>query len=304
MAVCDFLRVRHAFPDGTYHIDAKGLDDALMLLYRIAAALQLPVPPDADRRILREPFHGACLSQRPPLHRPVRPARWAGARAAVSGELVSSLLARAPKVKLLLTCRKSLGVCNEQPLNLAVPELAMAEAKQMLQSMARMPSTHAATLAELCGCMPLALRLCGCALSGKRILLTPDQLIVRLEGETRRLQELHALSETSVCAFKHRPEWTGPEAFAIDLISIGVTWQMPKPRLAVLFYSAWHCPSSFPFATLLQGDPSVEACIASSYNALFPRLQFAFLALCVSFPARLTSDCRGGPERRSTDVGG
>lgn len=280
MAVCDFLRVRHAFPDGTYHIDARGLDDALMLLYRIAAALQLPVPPDADERILRESLFTALASRSALLYID-RCDQLSGQELAPQfGELVSSLLARAPKVKLLLTCRKSLGVCNEQPLNLAVPELAMAEAKQMLQSMARMPSTHAATLAELCGCMPLALRLCGCALSGKRILLTPDQLIVRLEGETRRLQELHALSETSVCAFKHRPEWTGPEAFAIDLISIGVTWQMPKPRLAVLYYSAWHCPSSFPFATLSQGDPSVEACIASSYNALSPRLQFAFLALC------------------------
>ena len=30
----------------------------------------------------------------------------------------------------------------------------------------QVPEAHAAVIAELCGCMPLALRLCGCAVSG------------------------------------------------------------------------------------------------------------------------------------------
>ena len=290
MAVCDFLRVRHAFPDGMYHIDARGLDDVLMLLYRIAAALQLPVPPDADERILRESLFTALASRSALLYID-RCDQLSGQELAPQfGELVSSLLARAPKVKLLLTCRKSLGVCNEQPLNLAVPELAMAEAKQMLQSMARMPSTHAATLAELCGCMPLALRLCGCALSGKRILLTPDQLIVRLEGETRRLQELHALSETSVRAFKHRPEWTGPGGLRLparshlDWCDVAKCQSLVLPCYSTLLGTAPHPSRLLPCRrAILPLRPASPPRITRS-----PRDCSSHSSLCVSFPARLT----------------
>ena len=51
---------------------------------------------------------------------------------------------------------------------------------------------NAALLAELCGCMPLALRLCGCALAGQRVRVTPEALIQRLQFEAGRLQELRA----------------------------------------------------------------------------------------------------------------
>ena len=113
------------------------------------------------------------------------------------GELVSALLRRT-KVKLLLTCRKSLAVADEQPLNIQIPELSAAEARLMLQNMApRVPHTHAAALAELCGNMPLALRLCGCALGNARVRTTPEQLIATLQLEAGRLQELHALSAMS-----------------------------------------------------------------------------------------------------------
>ena len=227
-AVCDFVRVRHVFPDGTYHIDARGLEDVLMLLQRVSSALQITAPADADERILREGLFTALAHSTALIYIDCCDMLTSTELAPQFGEFVSGLLARAPKVRLLLTCRRGVGVANEQPLNLAVPELSAVEAKQMLQSMARVPSTHAATLAELCGGMPLALRLCGCALSRANRLITPDQLIKRLEGETRRLSELHQLSETT-------------------------------------------------------GDPSVEACIASSYDALPPKLQLAFLALC-EFP--------------------
>ena len=62
-------------------------------------------------------------------------------------------------VVLQVTCRRSLGVAGEQPLTLNVPELSPIEAQQLLRKMAPVPTTHAAMIAELCGCMPLALRL-------------------------------------------------------------------------------------------------------------------------------------------------
>ena len=40
-------------------------------------------------------------------------------------------------VKLLLTCRKMLGVPGEQPLTISVNELSAEEAKQMLRQMAQ-----------------------------------------------------------------------------------------------------------------------------------------------------------------------
>ena len=64
-------------------------------------------------------------------------------------------------------------------------------------TMTQVPEAHAAVIAELCGCMPLALRLCGCALGNARVRTTPEQLIATLQLEAGRLQELHALSAMS-----------------------------------------------------------------------------------------------------------
>ena len=40
--VCHYLRLRHLFPDGTYHVDARGLQSVLQLIYATVAALSLP----------------------------------------------------------------------------------------------------------------------------------------------------------------------------------------------------------------------------------------------------------------------
>eukprot|EP00966_Prymnesium_polylepis_P098249 2275418-Prymnesium_polylepis.2 len=62
-------------------------------------------------------------------------------------DLLSDMLRRAPRAKLLLTCRRSLGIPGEQPLTLNVPELSTAEAQQMLRRMdpyaaPRLDSSH------------------------------------------------------------------------------------------------------------------------------------------------------------------
>ena len=89
-----------------------------------------------------------------------------------------------------------LGVPGEQPLTISVTELSPAEAQQLLRQMSQVPEAHAAVIAELCGCMPLALRLCGCALGNARVRTTPEQLIATLQLEAGRLQELHAPTPT------------------------------------------------------------------------------------------------------------
>ena len=58
-------------------------------------------------------------------------------------------------MKLLLTCRKQLGIADEMPLTIAVPQLTNDDAKQLLRNMARVPEVHAASIAELYGCLPL-----------------------------------------------------------------------------------------------------------------------------------------------------
>ena len=58
-----------------------------------------------------------------------------------------------------------------------------------------MAETHADIIAQLCGNMPLALRLCGCALGNARVRTSPEQLILRLQLEADRLRHLRELSE-------------------------------------------------------------------------------------------------------------
>lgn len=41
-SVCHYVRLRHCFPDGVYHIEVRGLASTLQLTYAIASSLQLP----------------------------------------------------------------------------------------------------------------------------------------------------------------------------------------------------------------------------------------------------------------------
>ena len=50
-------------------------------------------------------------------------------------ELLALILRRAPRTKLLLTCRRSLGIAGENPVTINVPELSTGEAQQMLRRM-------------------------------------------------------------------------------------------------------------------------------------------------------------------------
>ena len=235
VAVCDYVRLRHVFCDGTFHVDARGLADVQQLTYAIASALQLTIATDATERMVRDEVIGTsprsvllyidrCDDLTSTIHHHL------------FGELVSTLLRRAPKFKLLLTCRKSLGVADENPLNIPMPELNTQEAKTLLQNMApgRVASAHATALAELCGNMPLALRLCGCALASQRVQVTPDQLIARLEGENNRLRKLTDLSKT-----------TGDESVEACIAS---SYNSLSPQLQLAFLALCEFPGNFTAA--------------------------------------------------------
>ena len=233
-SVCHYVRHRHAFPDGVFHTEVRGVASTMQLTYAIALALRLPgvAEPDvkADEARVAAEVIGALSAKQLLLYLDrCDELTGEGEQSAGFSDLVAAILRRCPKVKLLLTCRREIGIPDEQPLTIAVPQLSELEAISLLQTMARVPPTHAATIAELCGCMPLALRLCGCALSSHRVAVSPDQLIAKLESETRRMREFRQMAASS-------------------------------------------------------GNISVDACIASSFHALSPVLQLAFLALC-EFPS-------------------
>ena len=72
----------------------------------------------------------------------------------------------------------------------------MEAADSVLKQMAPgTPKQHSETIAELCGCMPLALRLCGCALGSNRVKASPDDLIRQLQSEKRRMTSLGELAD-------------------------------------------------------------------------------------------------------------
>ncbi|KOO31608.1 tetratricopeptide repeat family [Chrysochromulina tobinii] len=169
-SVCHYVRHRHAFPDGVFHTEVRGIASAMQLTYAIALALRLPGVAEADEAHVAAEVIGALSTKQLLLYLDrCDELTGGGEQSAGFSDLVSKILRRCPKVKLLLTCRREIGIPDEQPLTIAVPQLSELEAISLLQTMARVPPTHAASIAELCGCMPLALRLCGCALSSQRV---------------------------------------------------------------------------------------------------------------------------------------
>ena len=76
IAVATYVRLRHVFDDGTYHVDARGLESVASLTFAIASALQLPGTSSAelDESVLREVLLSA-LSTKQVLPRVIEPAR-------------------------------------------------------------------------------------------------------------------------------------------------------------------------------------------------------------------------------------
>eukprot|EP00743_Colponemidia_sp_Colp-15_P010511 GILK01011582.1.p1 GENE.GILK01011582.1~~GILK01011582.1.p1 ORF type:complete len:1383 (-),score=265.40 GILK01011582.1:214-4362(-) len=113
-------------------------------------------------------------------------------------ELLNSFLHRTRGVKLLLTSRRSFALDSNYvtvPATVHITALRSPHSSRLLQRM--VPSLEAPTcntLAQLCGHLPLALRVVG-RLLANRPDLGPDTLISRLKDEGRRLQ----ITEYSSC---------------------------------------------------------------------------------------------------------
>jgi tetratricopeptide (TPR) repeat protein len=91
-----------------------------------------------------------------------------------------------------------------------------------------------AELAQLCGCLPLALRVTASALA-ERVTLTPADYITRLKNEQRRLKELDPViaslaSSDAVLPADLRPRWYALAVFPadFDLAAAAAVWDM-KP---------------------------------------------------------------------------
>ena len=135
VAVAHYVRLRHAFKDGVHAIDARGLTSTMQLIYAIAAALRLPGMTTEDHA--REELLGALVERQQVIVIDRCDLLCDGEHAEAFADLLSVMLRRAPRLKLLLTCRKMLGVPGEQPLTISVNELSAEEAKQMLRQMAQ-----------------------------------------------------------------------------------------------------------------------------------------------------------------------
>jgi tetratricopeptide (TPR) repeat protein len=88
---------------------------------------------------------------------------------------------------LLLTSRQRFALPGLRPLNLDT--LPRADSVALLRAIAPRIETHADTIAQLCGDLPLALRLAGSALA-EREDLTPDGYVTKLRTEQGRMTAL------------------------------------------------------------------------------------------------------------------
>jgi non-specific serine/threonine protein kinase len=184
--------LRRAFPDGIRYAELAAVDDPALVPAAVATAAELPDTTSHDVTALLE-------------------ARFAGARALLVldncehlvpavGALVGRLLARAPRVRFLVTSRAPLRISGEQvlpvaPLSLPGPGELGGEAMALFEARAAAvvpgftvgPST-VDVVGRLCrrlDGLPLAIELA----AARMRVLSPEQIL-------ERLAEPHAIGET------------------------------------------------------------------------------------------------------------
>ncbi|MGW2014754.1 helix-turn-helix domain-containing protein [Streptomyces sp. NPDC001927] len=182
--------VRASFPDGVLFLDLLGMsqrplsaDDALRQLLRALGTADQNIPGDPHERaslyrsLLRDKHVLVVLDN------------------AASEEQVRPLLPGGGASRALITTRRLLAGL-EGVRRLVLGPLPLSESTELLTGIlgersARDKESTLTRLAELCGGLPLALRIIG-----NRLLSRPDwdsaQLAARLADEERRLEQFHA----------------------------------------------------------------------------------------------------------------
>ena len=194
-------RVAEAFPDGQLFVDLRGHTVGLEprrpldALHQLLRSLDVPpqqIPDDLDE----------CAA----LYR----SRLAGTKTlimlddAVGAAQVQPLLPAEPGCFVLITSRAMLtGLDDAQAINLGA--LSETDAVALLRKVAgpeRVPTDHPALhdLVELCGRIPLAVRIAGARLRHQRQLSIED-LVARLKDESSRLDHLRDEDRNLVALF-------------------------------------------------------------------------------------------------------
>ncbi|WP_238008539.1 helix-turn-helix domain-containing protein [Dactylosporangium sp. AC04546] len=245
LAVRAANELRDDFPDGCLYVDLRGVDatplpagDALLRLLRALGVRPDQVADSDDERcahlrgILRDRRCLLVLDN-------------AGSEAQVR-----PLLPAGGRCLVVVTSRRALGGL-EGVLRIALPPLAPEESAGLLRSIARQaadPQTapQVDRVTDLCGHLPLALRIAGTRLAS-RPRWTVGQLVDRLADAGRRLAALSA-GDTAVAT-----------AFALSYV------QLPAPT-AQLFRRLAHVPAAdfaAPLAAVL-----IEAALPDAQDRL------------------------------------
>ncbi|AUG80157.1 hypothetical protein CFP65_5455 [Kitasatospora sp. MMS16-BH015] len=225
LAVEAAYRARELFPGGILFIDLRGYDEARLTADQALDTL----------------LH--ALGETPPPGLPAKQQRYRSVLAALPAPLlliadnastadqITPLLPGDPRHRVLVTSRHTLADRTLAPRHLTLDTLTEAESVALLTELAGPDPAHP-ELAELCGHLPLALRITAALLTDR----TPTELVADLADTRERLTELD-----------HGPDFAVRAAF--DLSHRRLT-----PEEARLFALLPHAPGqdiALPAATAL-----------------------------------------------------
>ncbi|GAA1136419.1 tetratricopeptide (TPR) repeat protein [Kitasatospora gansuensis] len=223
LAVEAAYRLREQFPGGTLFVDLHGYDNARLtpeqaLDTLLPALTDLPAPPGLGAK---QQLYRSLLATREPA--------LIVADNAATPDQVTPLLPNDPRHRLLITSRHLLTDRTLTPRHFPVDVLP--ESVALLTELAG-PSDRHPALAELCGHLPLALRIAGALLTER----SPEELVDDLTNTQERLTELDYGPDLAVRAtfdLSHR-QLTDPEARLFALLGRNPGPDIGLPAAAAL----------------------------------------------------------------------
>jgi len=216
-------RVKDRFPDGQLFLDMQGMsksplkpDDAMAHIIRSYRGADAPLPVDLNG--LAGLYHSVLFDKRALIL----------LDNAASREQVEPLLPPAGSA-LLITSRDKFALADMKEKDLGV--LPLEDAKKLLLEIAGRIGGHAEELANLCGCLPLALRNAAYALKEKQN-LSVSTYIKRLGDARKRLELVEASFDLSYDLLTPELQrlWSLLSVFPadFDLMGVAAVWEMDQ----------------------------------------------------------------------------